>query len=61
MTYGKYAIGSVVGLTKSPLDNKERSAKLKIPATKTHRERHLTRDVRYLSRLECDIPNENNL
>ena len=54
MQNGRYAIGSVINLTKSRVDNRERTATIKIPATKTYKEKILTRDVRYLARLECD-------
>ena len=54
MTNGRYAIGSLISLTKTRSDNLERTATIKIPATKTHKEKFVTRDVRYLARLECD-------
>ena len=38
MTYGCYAIKSVVNLTKSELDGRERTSTLRIAAIKTHRE-----------------------
>ena len=54
MHNGRYAIGSVINLTKSRGENRERTATIKLPATKTYKEKILTRDVRYLARLECD-------
>ena len=51
---GKFAIRSIIKLTKSKLDEQPRSATIRIPPCKTHKERMLTRDVRTLARLECD-------
>ena len=56
MTLGQPAVGTITKLTKSNLDNRERTATIKIPASKIHKERIITRDVRYIARLECDIP-----
>ena len=55
MTNGRYAIGSVISLTISRSDNLERTATIKIPATNTHKQKFVTRDVRYLARFECDL------
>ena len=51
---GKVAIGSIIKLTRSKLDGQPRSATIRIPPSKIHKERILTRDVRTLARLECD-------
>ena len=58
MTYGRYAIGSIIKLTKSNLDGQQRTATIKIPASKTYKERIITRDIRYVSLLECDTPKD---
>ena len=53
-TNGRYAIGRITSLTYSKLDNLARTATLKIPASKTTKEKYVSRDIRKLCLLELN-------